>query len=296
MKRVVLFILTNLAVMLLLGITVRLLGVDRFIAGRNLDLGMLFVFSAVIGFGGAFISLLMSKFMAKWSTGAVVIVHPQTEQEVWLLRTVEQLSKVAHIKVPEVALFSGPPNAFATGATRNSSLVAVSDSLLLHMDRNQVRAVLAHEIAHIANGDMVTMTLLQGVLNTFVVFISRIVAFVIDKALRKDDSDESVGWAYYVTSIVLEITLGVLASLIVAWFSRKREFKADQGSAEYLRDTAPMISALSVLHNLQNNQLPSGGVPETMGITGKQAMSWFASHPPIEERIKYLENLNLKKN
>ena len=287
MKRIFLFIVTNLAVMLVLGVVASLLGVNRFLTSNGLNLGALLGFAAVMGFGGAFISLLMSKWMAKMSTGAQVITQPQSADEAWLLDTVRTLSQRAGIEMPEVAIYDGEPNAFATGAFKNSALVAVSTGLLQGMTREEVEAVLGHEVAHIANGDMVTLTLIQCVLNTFVVFLSRVVGYFVDSALRKNDEENTgPGWGYYVTSIVLDIVLGFVASMIVAWFSRQREFRADEGSAQLLGRKQPMINALGRLGQMQAGVLPSGVA--AMGITGDLS-KLFASHPPLEERIAHLQ-------
>ena len=288
MKRIVLFVLTNLAVMVVLGVVASLLGVNRFLTANGLNLGTLLGFSLVMGFGGAIISLLLSKPMAKWSTGAQVITQPQSADEAWIMDTVQRLSAKAGIAMPEVAIYEGEPNAFATGAFRDSALVAVSTGLLQGMTREEVEAVLGHEIAHIANGDMVTLTLIQGVLNTFVVFLSRVVGYVVDSALRKNDEENTgPGIGYYVTSIVLDIVLGFVASMIVAWFSRQREFRADSGSAHLLGRKQPMINALGRLGQMQAGALPSSVA--AMGITGGLG-KLFASHPPLEERIAALQS------
>jgi heat shock protein HtpX len=240
-----------------------------------------------MGFGGAFISLLMSKWMAKMSTGAVVIAQARNADEAWILETVQRLSQRAGIEMPEVAIYDGEPNAFATGAFKNSALVAVSTGLLQGMTRDEVEAVLGHEIAHIANGDMVTLTLIQGVLNTFVVFLSRVIGYFVDSLTRsKDDTSSGPGWGYYVTSIVLDIVLGFVASMIVAWFSRQREFRADEGSAQLLGQKQPMINALARLGQMQAGTLPAS--VSAMGITGDLS-KLFASHPPLEERIAALQ-------
>jgi len=287
MKRIVLFVLTNLAVMVVLGVVASLLGVNRFLTANGLNLGALLGFSLVMGFGGAIISLLMSKSMAKWSTGAQVITQPQSADEAWIMDTVQRLSAKAGIAMPEVAIYEGEPNAFATGAFRDSALVAVSTGLLQGMTREEVEAVLGHEIAHIANGDMVTLTLIQGVLNTFVVFLSRVVGYVVDSALRKNDEQNTgPGMGYYITSIVLDIVLGFVASMIVAWFSRQREFRADQGAADLLGRKQPMINALARLGHMQSGELPKSVA--AMGITGDLG-KLFASHPPLEERIAALQ-------
>ena len=287
MKRIFLFILTNLAVMLVLSIVASLLGVNRYLTANGLNLSALLGFSLIMGFGGAFISLLMSKWMAKMSTGAEVISQPRNADEAWILETVQRLSQRAGIAMPEVAIFDGEPNAFATGAFNNSALVAVSTGLLQGMTRDEVEAVLGHEIAHIANGDMVTLTLIQGVLNTFVVFLSRVIGYFVDNLTRsKDDESSGPGWGYYVTSIVLDIVLGFVASMIVAWFSRQREFRADEGSAQLLGQKQPMINALSRLGQMQAGVLPAS--VSAMGITGDLS-KLFASHPPLEERIAALQ-------
>jgi heat shock protein HtpX len=287
MKRILLFVLTNLAVMVVLGVVASLLGVNRFLTANGLNLSSLLGFSLIMGFGGAFISLLLSKPMAKWSTGAQVITQPQSADEQWIVDTVRRLSDKAGIAMPEVAIYEGEPNAFATGAFRNSALVAVSTGLLQGMTREEVEAVIGHEIAHVANGDMVTLTLIQGVLNTFVVFLSRVVGYLVDSALRKNDEENTgPGIGYYVTSIVLDIVLGFLASMIVAWFSRQREFRADRGSADLLGRRQPMVNALNRLAHMQAGTLPSSVA--AMGITGDLG-KLFASHPPLEERIAALQ-------
>src|SRR5947207_15402470 len=230
MKRIVLFLITNIAVMVVLTIVVRLLGVDQALAANGLNVGGLLAFSAIFGFGGAFISLLLSKTMAKWSTGAQVIAEPRSDNEAWLLATVKKIADKAGIATPQVAMYEGEPNAFATGAFRNSALVAVSTGLLNSMSREEIEAVLGHEVAHVANGDMVTLTLIQGVVNTFVVFLSRVVGYVIDKAIFR--TERGTGPGFYITVFVCQIVFSILASIIVAWFSRQREFRADAGSAQ----------------------------------------------------------------
>ncbi len=288
MKRIALFVLTNLAVMLVLSITARLLGVDRFLSANGLNLGALLGFSLIMGFGGAFISLLMSKQMAKWSTGAVVINQPRNADEAWIVNTVQKFADKAGIAMPEVAIYEGEPNAFATGATKNSSLVAVSTGLLHGMTHEEVEAVIGHEVAHIANGDMVTMTLIQGVMNTFVVFLSRVVGYAVDSFLRRGDDRESSGpgIGYMVTSFVMEILLGFVAAIIVAWFSRQREFRADAGAAWLMGRKQPMINALARLGGLQPGELPQNMA--AFGITGGLG-KLFSSHPPLEERIARLQ-------
>lgn len=289
MKRVLLFLATNLAVMLVLSLVTSLLGVNRFLTANGLDLGMLLGFAAVIGFGGAFISLLMSKFMAKWSTGARVIESPANSTEYWLVETVGRLAKRANLPMPEVAIYDGEPNAFATGATKNSSLVAVSTGLLQGMTREEAEAVLAHEVAHIANGDMVTLTLIQGVVNTFVVFLSRVVGYVVDGFLRKGDQESSgPGIGYMVTSMVCEVVFGILASTVVAWFSRQREFRADAGAAKLMGSPVPMQNALRRLGGLHTESLPQSMAASGIAGGGKGLMALFSTHPPLEERIAAL--------
>ena len=288
MKRIVLFLVTNLAIMLVLSVTLSVLGVDKFMSAQGLNLGMLLVFSLVVGFGGAFISLLISKPMAKWSTGAQVIDGSEGSTQFWLVNTVKTLAERANIGMPEVAMYEDEPNAFATGAFKNSSLVAVSTGLLESMSREEVEAVLAHEVAHIANGDMVTLTLIQGVVNTFVVFLSRVVGYFVDRVILKNDR-EGPGIGYYVTSIACEIIFGIAASMVVAWFSRQREFRADAGSASLMGTSTPMVNALSRLGGLTPGELPKSMAAS--GISDKPGfMALFSSHPPIEERIAALQN------
>ena len=292
MKRVVLFLVTNLAVMLVLSATLRILGVDRMITEQGLNIQALLIFSLVIGFGGAIISLLISKRMAKWSTGARVIdpQAPQGPREAWLLDTVYQLSDRAGIGRPEVAIYDGAPNAFATGAFKNDSLVAVSTGLLESMTEEEVAAVLAHEVAHIANGDMVTLTLIQGVVNTFVVFLARVVGYFVDRVVLKNERGTGIG--YFVTVIACEILFGIVASIIVAWFSRQREYRADAGAAQLMGSREPMMRALARLGGVEAGELPK--TFEAAGISGRGAMSaMFASHPPIQARIIALQNLRV---
>ena len=287
MKRVFLFLATNLAVMLVLGLAANLLGVNRFLTANGLNLGMLLAFAALIGFGGAFISLFMSKAMAKWTTGARVIDAPSTSTEVWLVDTVARLAERAGLPMPEVAIYEGEPNAFATGATKNSSLVAVSTGLLQSMTREEAEAVLAHEVAHIANGDMVTLTLIQGVVNTFVIFLSRVVGYAVDSFMRRGSDSSGPGIGYMVASMVSQVIFGVLASIIVAWFSRQREFRADAGAAQLMRSPVPMQNALRRLGNLHTEPLPQNMAAS--GIAGGHGlMALFATHPPLEERISAL--------
>lgn len=288
MKRIALFVLTNLAVMLVLTVTTRLLGLDRFLSANGLNLGALMGFSLIMGFGGATISLLMSKSMAKWSTGAHVIEQPANADEAWIVDTVRRFADKAGIGMPEVAIYEGEPNAFATGAFKNSALVAVSTGLLYSMSREEVEAVIGHEVAHVANGDMVTMTLIQGVMNTFVVFLSRVVGYAVDSFLRKDGEENSgPGIGYMVTTIVMDILLGFLAAIIVAWFSRQREFRADAGAAQLMGRKQPMINALARLGGLEPGALPKSMA--AMGIAGGIG-KLFSTHPPIEERIAALQN------
>ncbi|WP_066736752.1 protease HtpX [Cupriavidus sp. D384] len=290
MKRIFLFLATNIAVMLVLSITASLLGVNRFLTSNGLNLGMLLAFAALMGFGGSFISLLMSKTIAKWSTGAQVITHPSTSTELWLVQTVQKLATRAGLPMPEVAIYDGEPNAFATGASKNSSLVAVSTGLLQSMSHDEVEAVLAHEVAHIANGDMVTLTLIQGVVNTFVIFMARVVGYFVDSWLRRNDEESSgPGIGYMITVVVCEIVFGILASIIVAAFSRHREYRADAGAAGLMGTPVPMVGALRRLGGLDADGLPQN--MQAMGISGgKSWMALFSSHPPIESRIAALQN------
>ena len=288
MKRILLFVLTNFAVMAVLLVTTRILGVDRFLTNQGLNMTALAGFSLVIGFGGAIISLLMSKSMAKWSTpGFVLINQPRNADEAWIVQTVQKFADKAGIGMPEVGIFEGDPNAFATGANKNNALVAVSTGLLHNMTREEVEAVIGHEVAHIANGDMVTMTLIQGVMNTFVVFLSRLIGYAVDSFLRKGDSESSgPGIGYLVTTIVMDILLGFVAAIIVAWFSRQREFRADAGAAQLMGRKQPMINALARLGGLTPGELPK--TMQAMGIAGGLG-SLFSTHPPMEERIAALQ-------
>jgi heat shock protein HtpX len=288
MKRIVLFLATNLAVIVLLSVIINLFGLNRWLAAEGIDYTGLLVFSAVVGFAGSFISLLMSKTAAKWSTGAHVIDGSEGTTEYWLVSTVKKLADKAGIGMPEVAVYEGAPNAFATGAFRNSSLVAVSTGLVQSMSKEEVEAVLGHEIGHVANGDMVTLTLIQGVVNTFVVFLARVVGFFVDKAVFR--TERGVGPGFYITVIVCEIVFGILASMIVAWFSRQREFRADAASANLLGSPRPMIHALARLGGLEPGALPPA--IQTAGITNKPSgiMALFSTHPPVEERIAALQS------
>jgi len=289
MKRILLFVLTNFAVMAVLLVTTRILGVDRFLTANGLNMTALAGFSLVIGFGGAIISLLMSKTMAKMSTGARIINQPQNADEAWIVQTVQKFAEKAGIGMPEVAIYDGAPNAFATGAFKDSALVAVSTGLLQGMTRDEVEAVIGHEVAHVANGDMVTMTLIQGVMNTFVVFLSRVIGYAVDSFLRRgSDNNSGPGIGYMVTTIVMDIVLGFLAAIIVAWFSRQREFRADAGAASLMGRKQPMINALARLGGLTPGELPK--TMQAMGITGGLG-KLFSTHPPMEERIDALQKL-----
>ena len=288
MKRIALFLATNIAVLIVIAVFVNILGFGQIADASGLNLGALLALSAVIGFAGAIISLLISKPMAKWQTGARVITEPTDADGRWLLETVRKLSTRAGIRMPEVAVYEGEPNAFATGAFKNSALVAVSSGLIETMNHEEVEAVLAHEVAHIANGDMVTMTLIQGVVNTFVVFLSRIVGYAVDKQINRDGNGQGIG--YFVTSMVCQIVFGVLASIIVAWFSRHREFRADAGAATYMGQPNSMISALATLGRVEPGELPKS--IQASGISDKPGlMALFSTHPPIEARIAALQQL-----
>lgn len=291
MKRVLLFLLTNIAVLIILSIVLRLLGVDRILdqSGTGLNYWNLLVFAAVFGFGGSFISLAMSKWMAKRITGAQVITQPRSSHEMWLVDTVKKQAQMAGIGMPEVAVFDSPaPNAFATGMNRNKALVAVSTGLLRTMNRGEVEAVLAHEVSHAANGDMITLTLIQGVVNTFVIFISRVVGHFVDRVILKNEEGHGLG--FFITTIIAQIVFGILASIIVLWFSRAREFRADAGGAK-LAGTSNMIAALEKLKKGVQEPLPEQ--MSAFGISGKPAkhglMLLFMSHPPLEDRIEALK-------
>ena len=281
--------LTNIAVVAVLGIVASLLGVNRFLTANGLNLGSLLGFAFIMGFGGAIISLLMSKPIAKWSSGLQMIDQPRTQDEAWIVETVRKFADKAGIGMPEVGIFEGDPNAFATGAFKNSALVAVSTGLLQGMTREEVEAVIGHEVAHIANGDMVTMTLIQGVMNTFVVFLSRAIGYAVDSFLRKGDNNNSgPGVGYMVTTVVLDILLGFVAAIIVAWFSRQREFRADAGAAQLMGRRQPMINALARLGGVHTAELPKNMA--AMGIAGGMGQL-FSTHPPIEERIAALQRM-----
>ena len=288
MKRIFLFLATNIAVLVVLSVIINIFGLDQWMGDEaGINYSQLMVFSAVIGFGGAIISLLISKPMARMSTGARVIDGSEGSTEFWLVDTVKKLAVKADIGMPEVAIFEGAPNAFATGAFKNSALVAVSSGLIQSMSKEEVEAVLGHEVAHVANGDMVTLTLIQGVVNTFVIFLSRIIGFVVDKMIFR--TERGVGPGFFIASLVGQIVLGILASMIVAWFSRHREFRADRGSADLLGTPRPMVAALARLGGLQTAELPqsfkaSGIAPGVSKLAGL-----FSSHPPIEERIAALQ-------
>ena len=288
MKRIALFLLTNVAVVALLGIVASLLGVNRFLTPNGLNLGSLLGFALIIGFGGSIISLLLSKTMAKHGAGVRLINEPQSPDEAWIVDTVRKLADKAGIGMPEVGIFEGDPNAFATGAFKNSALVAVSTGLLQSMAHEEIEAVLGHEVAHVANGDMVTMALIQGVMNTFVVFLSRAIGYLVDGFLNRNNQNRSgPGIGYMLTTIVLDIVLGFLAAMIVAWFSRQREFRADAGAAQLMGRRQPMINALARLGGLHTAELPKG--MQAMGIAGGIGQL-FATHPPIEQRIAALQN------
>lgn len=291
MKRIVLFLATNLAIVLVLSVTMRLLGVEPYLTANGLNLTSLLIFAAVMGFGGSLISLAISKWMAKKSMGVRVIETPSSSTELWLVDTVKRFADDAGIGMPEVGIFDSPEvNAFATGANKNNALVAVSSGLLRAMSREEAEAVIGHEIAHVANGDMVTLALIQGVVNTFVMFLSRIIGHTVDRVVFKNENGH--GPAFFVTMIVAELVLGVLASIIVMWFSRQREFRADRGGAS-LAGKGAMIAALQRLQMAH-----SGPLPEKMaafGIAGGSPQGWkrlFMTHPPLEERIAALRAIN----
>lgn len=298
MKRVVLFLATNIAIIFVLSISLQIFGFEGFLQKNGVDLNLesLLLFAAIFGFGGSFISLAISKWMAKRSTGAKVITQPSTPMERWLVKTVERQAKQAGIGMPEVAIYpANEINAFATGANRNKALVAVSSGLLSYMSQDEAEAVLAHEVSHIANGDMITLSLIQGVVNTFVIFFSRVIGHTIDRVIFKNERGHGI--AFWVSSIIAEIVLGILASTIVMWFSRQREYRADVGGAA-LAGTHKMIAALK---QLQSNQVSSSELPDQLtafgisGIRKSKLGALFLSHPPLEQRIQALE-LSLSKN
>lgn len=287
MKRIALFLATNMAVLFVAAIVMQLLGVDRYMAATGQDMWGLLIFAALLGFGGSFISLAMSKWVAKRSTGAHVIEQPRNETEAWLLSTVQRQAQMAGIKCPEVAIYDAPEiNAFATGPSRNNSLVAVSTGLLRGMTRDEAEAVLGHEVAHVANGDMVTMALLQGVLNTFVIVLSRLIGRIVDQVVFRS---ERPGIGYFVVSLIAQVVLGVLASMIAMAFSRYREFRADEGGAK-LAGREKMVAALQRLQAQSGeNTLPKEVA--AFGISGHMAAGFkrlFMSHPPLPERIEAL--------
>ena len=289
MKRIFYFLITNLAIVLVLSITMRLLGVEPFLNANGLNLNSLLIFASVMGFGGAFISLAISKWSAKQMSGAVTIENPKTPDEIWLMSTVKKQSEAVGIQMPEVAIFNSPVvNAFATGMSRDSSLVAVSSGLLEMMTKDEAEAVIGHEISHIANGDMVTLTLIQGVVNTFVLFFSRVIGYTVDKVIFK--TKEGTGPAFFITMIISELLLGVLASIVVMWFSRQREYRADLGGGQ-LAGKQKMIAALKRL----KAQYESSALPKSiaaLGISGEQGMGLkelFSTHPSLDDRIAKLQ-------
>jgi heat shock protein HtpX len=287
--RLLLFFGTNIAILVVISVVFRLLGLEGILAknGVDLDLTALLVYSAIIGFSGSLISLFLSKFMAKRSMGVQVIEQPRSEDERWLVDTVSRQAQAVGVGMPEVGVFQGPPNAFATGWNRNGALVAVSTGLLQQMNRDEIEAVLAHEISHVGNGDMITLTLIQGVINTFVVFLSRVIGHVVDRVVLKNERGHGIG--FFVTSIIAQIVLGILASMIVMWFSRWREFRADAGSAQ-LAGRHKMIAALRRLQQGHGAE----ALPDEMaafGITGGKVTALFASHPPLEDRIAALQKM-----
>ena len=289
MKRIFYFLVTNLAIVLVLSITMRLLGVEPFLNANGLNLNSLLIFAAVMGFGGAFISLAISKWSAKQMSGAVTIENPKTPDEIWLMNIVKKQSQAVGIQMPEVAIFNSPAvNAFATGMSRNSSLIAVSSGLLEMMTKDEAEAVIGHEISHIANGDMVTLTLIQGVVNTFVLFFSRVIGYTVDKVVFK--TRQGTGPAFFITMIISELLLGVLASIVVMWFSRQREYRADIGGGQ-LAGKQKMIAALQRL----KSQYESSALPKSiaaLGISGEQGMGLkelFSTHPSLDNRIARLQ-------
>jgi heat shock protein HtpX len=284
MKRIFLFLATNLAAVVLLGVVLDLTGLNRSLNEAGFNVGLVLEYSAVVGFGGAIFSLLISKMVAKWSTGARVLDNPQTADELWLVATVQRLAEKAGVGMPEVAIYEGAPNAFATGAFKNSALVAVSTGLLQSMNKEEIEAVLGHELSHVANGDMVTLTLVQGVVNTFVIFLARVVGYFVDKMVFR--TERGTGPGYFITVIVCQILFGFLASMIVAWYSRRREFRADAGSAQVLGSGTPMVHALQRLQSLEAGELPKSMT--AFGISGG-LIGLFASHPPLEDRIRALQ-------
>ena len=289
MKRIFYFLVTNLAIVLVLSITMRLLGVEPFLNANGLNLNSLLIFATVMGFGGAFISLAISKWSAKQMSGAVTIENPKTPDEIWLMNIVKKQSQAVGIQMPEVAIFNSPAvNAFATGMSRNSSLIAVSSGLLEMMTKDEAEAVIGHEISHIANGDMVTLTLIQGVVNTFVLFFSRVIGYTVDKVVFK--TRQGTGPAFFITMIISELLLGVLASIVVMWFSRQREYRADFGGGQ-LAGKQKMIAALQRL----KTQYETSALPKSiaaLGISGEQGIGLkelFSTHPSLDDRIARLQ-------
>lgn len=288
MKRIALFLLTNIAVIAVAMVTMNILGVGSYMEGTSLNLNNLFMFALIFGFAGSFVSLAMSKMMAKMATGAQVIEQPRNADEQWLVETVRRQAEKAGIKMPEVAIYDSPePNAFATGMTKNSSMVAVSTGLLRSMRQNEVEAVLGHEVAHVANGDMVTMALLQGVVNTFVIFFAKIVAYVVDRVVLKNE-EEGHSWTFIIVDMVAQILFGILASMVTMWFSRKREFHADNGGA-YLAGKENMVAALRRLQTMHPGELPDQMAAFGISAGGSKFGALFMSHPPLEDRIAALE-------
>ena len=290
MKRVALFLITNVAILVVLSIVVQLLGIEPMLNENGLNLGALLAFAAVFGMGGAFISLAMSKWSAKRMVGAQVIEQPRTEIERWLVDTVSRQARAAGIGMPEVAIYDAPDvNAFATGMNRNNALVAVSTGLLNGMTRDEAEAVLAHEVSHVANGDMVTLALIQGVVNTFVIFLSRVIGHLVDRVVFKNERGH--GPAFFITSLFAQLVLGVLASIIVMWFSRQREFRADAGAAD-LAGRQKMIAALERLRRGRDPE-PLPDQMAALGISGSRSSGFkrlFMTHPPLEERIEALRS------
>jgi heat shock protein HtpX len=288
MKRIALFLATNLAIVLVLSVTMRLFGIEPWLTAQGINFGSLLIFAAVFGFGGSFISLAISKWMAKKSMGVRVIETPSNSTELWLVDTVKKYAADAGVGMPEVGIFDSPEvNAFATGMSKNNALVAVSSGLLRQMTREEAEAVIGHEVAHIANGDMVTLALIQGVVNTFVMFLSRVIGHTVDRVVFKNENGH--GPAFWVTMIVAELILGILASIIVFWFSRQREFRADRGGAS-LAGRGAMIAALERLNSLHPAPLPEKMA--AFGIAGGSPQGWkrlFMTHPPLEERIAALK-------
>ncbi len=292
MKRIILFLATNLAVLMVVAVVSRLLGIDRLMAGSGLNLGGLLIFAALFGFGGALVSLFMSKSIARMSVGAQVIETPRNGVEQWLLATVQRQAQAAGIGMPQVAIWNSPEvNAFATGANRNNALVAVSTGLLNNMRQEEAEAVLAHEVSHVANGDMVTLALIQGVVNTFVIFFARVVGSLVDGFLRRDNSSSGPGIGYHLTSMAAELVFGIAASIIVMWFSRQREFRADAGGA-HLAGRGAMVAALERLRSLHSpSRLPDQLAAFGIAPGGGTLARLFMSHPPLEERIAALQRL-----